>query len=184
VGDLNSTAAMKTIELDDDVYQYLLANIEEIGESASSILRRLLALPDQQGAAHASHHVTPEDAAVDMPAGPAITALLAFLASAETVQWRPAVDRFLRILGFLHAQHPLEFEKVLQIRGRHRIYFSRSRDEVMTSGRRMLSQQVPGSVYWVMTHSSTRQKREILLKVLVLLGYPAEAAEAVLVVLD
>jgi negative modulator of initiation of replication len=36
---------MKEIEIEDDLYKYILANIEEFGETPSQILRRLLALP-------------------------------------------------------------------------------------------------------------------------------------------
>jgi negative modulator of initiation of replication len=89
---------------------------------------------------------------------------------------RSALERFLRILGFLHAQHLQDFEKVLQIRGRHRIYFGRSREDVDRSGKSVFPQQIPGSKYWVMTNSPTRQKREILTKVLRMLGYSPEVA--------
>jgi len=37
---------MKKIEIEDDLYKYILANIEAFGETPSQILRRLLALPD------------------------------------------------------------------------------------------------------------------------------------------
>ena len=37
---------MKEIEIEDDLYKYILANIEDFGETPSQILRRLLALPD------------------------------------------------------------------------------------------------------------------------------------------
>ena len=33
---------MKTIQIDDDLYQFIAANTQKIGESASDILRRLL----------------------------------------------------------------------------------------------------------------------------------------------
>ena len=37
---------MKEIEIEDDLYKYILANIEDFGETPSQILRRLLALPE------------------------------------------------------------------------------------------------------------------------------------------
>jgi negative modulator of initiation of replication len=37
---------MKNIEIEDDLYKYILANIEAFGETPSQILRRLLSLPD------------------------------------------------------------------------------------------------------------------------------------------
>jgi len=36
---------MKNIEIEDDLYKYILANIEAFGETPSQILRRLLSLP-------------------------------------------------------------------------------------------------------------------------------------------
>ena len=33
---------MKTIQIEEDLYQYIASNTQEIGESASAILRRLL----------------------------------------------------------------------------------------------------------------------------------------------
>lgn len=40
---------MKTIEIDEGLYQYIASNTQHIGESASSILRRLLALEPETG---------------------------------------------------------------------------------------------------------------------------------------
>ena len=37
---------MKTIEIDETLYQYIASNTQYIGESASSILRRLLSLEE------------------------------------------------------------------------------------------------------------------------------------------
>ena len=37
---------MKNIEIDDNLYQHIVVNTQSIGESASSILRRLLSLED------------------------------------------------------------------------------------------------------------------------------------------
>ncbi|MDA7747145.1 replication initiation regulator SeqA [Psychromonas sp.] len=39
---------MKTIEIEDDLYKYILNNIEAFGETPSHILRRLLALPEEK----------------------------------------------------------------------------------------------------------------------------------------
>ena len=39
---------MKSIEIEDDVYEFLLKNAVYIGESASEILRRLLNISEQQ----------------------------------------------------------------------------------------------------------------------------------------
>jgi len=43
---------MKTIELEDDLYRYIASQTQDIGESASDILRRLLALPTEHATAN------------------------------------------------------------------------------------------------------------------------------------
>jgi negative modulator of initiation of replication len=40
---------MKTIEIEDDLYKYILNNIQAFGETPSQILRRLLVLPEDGG---------------------------------------------------------------------------------------------------------------------------------------
>ena len=40
--------SMKTIEVDDDIYRHIASHTEQIGESASDILRRLLSIPGVQ----------------------------------------------------------------------------------------------------------------------------------------
>jgi negative modulator of initiation of replication len=180
---------MKTVYLDDDVYQHLLHNAEEIGESASSILRRLLHL-DSGLTSEIPSTSPPNESRVGNGSSTGAGhdhvshALTAFLASGDMLSARSALDRFLRILGFLHAQHPEDFGKVLQIRGRHRIYFGRNREDVDRSGSSVFPQQIPGSKYWVMTNSPTRQKREILTKVLKVLGYAPEVARRTAVALE
>ncbi|GLS92159.1 negative modulator of initiation of replication [Psychromonas marina] len=42
---------MKQIDIEDDLYKYILTNIEEFGETPSQILRRLLKLPTNVGQA-------------------------------------------------------------------------------------------------------------------------------------
>ena len=42
---------MKQIDIEDDLYKYILTNIEEFGETPSQILRRLLKLPSNVGQA-------------------------------------------------------------------------------------------------------------------------------------
>jgi len=55
---------MKQIDIEDDLYKYILANIEEFGETPSQILRRLLHLPTSIAA--------PEIKAASVPVEPAI----------------------------------------------------------------------------------------------------------------
>ncbi|AGH80554.1 regulatory protein for replication initiation in SeqA family protein [Psychromonas sp. CNPT3] len=60
---------MKNIEIEDDLYKYILANIKEFGETPSQILRRLLALPKidlQSEQVQRAEDKTPVDAIVNV----------------------------------------------------------------------------------------------------------------------
>jgi negative modulator of initiation of replication len=56
---------MKKIDIEDDLYKYILANIEEFGETPSQILRRLLKLPN--GHTPAEHYAPVAEVIVNEP---------------------------------------------------------------------------------------------------------------------
>ncbi|PKG38589.1 replication initiation regulator SeqA [Psychromonas sp. Urea-02u-13] len=56
---------MKQIDIEDDLYKYILANIEEFGETPSQILRRLLQLPN--GHTPAEHYAPVAEVIVNEP---------------------------------------------------------------------------------------------------------------------
>ena len=156
---------MRTIEVDDDVYLHIAQNTKEIGEPASSILRRLL---DQskvspmpmQGKAGGAHE------------------LAGVLGDPKFLVKTAAVDRFLYFLGVVYSQKRSDFEKVLAIQGRDRKYFAKSREDVEKSGNSTQPRNIPGTPYWVMTNSPTSQKRQMLRDVLKLLEYSDTAISA------
>ena len=51
---------MKQIDIEDDLYKYILANIEAFGETPSQILRRLLQLPANNSPVEQHHAAQPE----------------------------------------------------------------------------------------------------------------------------
>lgn len=157
---------MPILEVDEDVYQYILRNAVRIGESGSSILRRLLDLPDPRGSRQAARS--------NGNANPSADALTKFLASSSFIGRRNVTDRFLLLLSFLHDQKSQDFKEVLGIRGRNRAYFGKTREEVSRSGKTVHPRRIPGTDYWAMTNASTDQKRKILREVLRALGYPEE----------
>ena len=159
---------MPAIELDSDVIAYLLDVTRTTGEPPSSFLRRTheLAVPDTTAAsvpAPTDSSTTPNSPTHD---------LVAFLESARfRIANRTATDKFLAVLGFLATQTGERFERILEVSGRGRRYFAQSRDEITQSGRSLHPQQIPGTSYWVMTNASTTHKREIMRRVLAILGY-------------
>src|SRR6267378_5061824 len=61
-----------------------------------------------------------------------------------------AVDRYLHVLGAAAAQNSREFEKVLALRGRGRVYFAKSKEEIEASGTSTQPRQIPSTRYWAM----------------------------------
>jgi negative modulator of initiation of replication len=160
---------MRTIEVEPDVYAYLVSHTREIGESASAILRRLLSIG-----------VMPDANGVDREVGVTPRSeLSAFLGMPDFRRLRNVKDRFVAILGELHRRDPEGFGAVLQLGGRKRRYFAKSRSEIASSGRSVAPREIPGSSYWVMTNASTEYKKTILRDVMHTLGYDENAADEV-----
>jgi negative modulator of initiation of replication len=163
---------MRTIEVEEDVYKHILQNTEEIGEPASSILRRLLGLPS------ASRSLATPNGTVK---GDPNRELSDFVQSLRFLAARTATNRFLQILGFAFKQEPDSFEKILAFpTGRTRVYFARSKEEIERSGKSTHPKRIPGAPFWALTNTDTPQKRDILSTTLKTLGYdPSVVNEAV-----
>lgn len=154
---------MRMIDVEEDVYTHIAQNTQEIGESASDILRRLLKLPKPgtsirlNGAQHE------------------------FVKAIEDPRFRvqsAAVDKMLYFLSVAYGQKKSDFEKVLAIQGRDRKYFARTSEEIERSGNSTQPRQIPGTPFWVMTNSPTQQKASMLEEALRILNYSNEAIEA------
>ena len=161
---------MPNIEVDQDIYDFLLRHIAAFGETPSQVLRRELSLTKQD---------------VGEPAkAPEPRELSDFLASPQFPRTWSVTDRYLAILAELHRQHQDSFDKVLSIRGRDRVYFAKSKDEVESSGHGVKSGPISGSPYWAMTNASTKDKIKYMGKVLVQLDVSDAAASAVIAALS
>lgn len=183
---------MKNIEVDDELYQYIASNTQSIGESASQILRRLLNL----GPALAPVAKSSERLEITQPAEPTTVvneqkketvttvskpaaSVFNVLNKEELAMQKGVVGRFLFILSALHRSHKRTFSCVLDIKGRDRIYFATSKDELLESGSSMNPKQIEGSEFWVMTNSNTTRKKMMLHEVALALGYSQEQAEKI-----
>ncbi len=147
---------MKTIDIDEDIHAQLLASVEEFGETPSSVLRRLLKL--STGATTAA---APGDK----------TDLQKLLESSEFTYAKGVVGRFLVVLRWLHDKNPSAFMKVLNIKGRGRLYFAKDAATLEKAGTNVNPKQIPGTPYWVITTAPTILKQEILGLVMKDLGY-------------
>lgn len=193
---------MKNIEIEEDLYQYIASKTKFIGESATSILRRLL-LEDGQEAisAPSNDHTTvqiqesvsedgieePAKKLIETPVVETIESsqddetveennesVFNYLNKEELAMQRGAVGRFLLILGALYRVHTKKFSVVSEIRGRDRLYFSDNLNQLTESGSSTKPFQIPDSPYWVVTNSNTTRKKMILTKVAIALGYSEE----------
>lgn len=145
---------MKTIEIDNDVYEALLGKVRDFGDTPNLVLRREL---NMNGSG------TPAAAISQTP-------MQEFLNSTELRFAKGAVGRFLAVLSWLHKKDTGAFAVVEEIRGRGRIYFSKSIQELEQSGRSVNPKKIPDSPYWVITTTPTDLKQQILGNVMKALG--------------
>ena len=192
---------MKNIEIDDELYLYIVSNIQSIGESASSILRRLLPIGDTNHQSTLESTVVTEikdnntkedELAQDTPVVDvslieselsevdkitSTESVFNFINKEELAMQRGAVGRFLLILAALYRAHPKTFNIVTNIapkvsaRKTKRLYFALSEEILTASGSSTKPKQVPQSPFWVITNSNTTRKKMMLTEAATLLGY-------------
>ncbi|QSX28474.1 replication initiation negative regulator SeqA [Shewanella cyperi] len=171
---------MKYIEVDEELYRFIAAKTERIGESASDILRRLLGLS-------VTEVVNTEPKPISQPGMEATLAPQTdinadydfehLLSESLLEQQKGAVGRFLFVLESLHRANPAGFSKVLQIQGRDRLYFATSRDALLQASQSANPKEIGSSGFWVTTNNNTGKKRMILQEVLECFGCdPVRAA--------
>ncbi|RUO22208.1 replication initiation negative regulator SeqA [Aliidiomarina iranensis] len=179
---------MKKIDIDDELYTYIASHTQHIGESASSILRRLLgfsadssdvggfspahvALGSDSGSASGN-----DELARGMSGSRTVFDILTL---ADLANQKGAVGRFLFILSMLHRCHSQDFPQVLDIRGRNRLYFAASEAQLLAAGNSTNPKQIPDTAFWVVTNNNTTKKKSILTEVALELGYSASDAEKI-----
>lgn len=182
--------SMKNIEVDEELYQYIATNTQFIGESASSILRRLLQLAPEQQESEVTAEPEADSVKADeapqvkeplKPATPVVTheSVFNFINKEELAMQRGAVGRFLLILAALYRAHPHQFEVVTDISGRDRLYFAHTEEELAASGSSTKPRQIPDSPFWVITNSNTTRKKMMLTKAAASLGYNESDVEKI-----
>ncbi|MCC5824743.1 replication initiation negative regulator SeqA [Alkalimonas sp.] len=184
---------MKTIEIDEELYQYIASQTQQIGESASQILRRLLlgsadaAVPaiETSATAQAKAEIAEQKsstASIGQPedAKQSSKGSVFDRISRQDLQAESSiVGRFLLILSALAKTHPKQFAKVLEIKGRDRQYFGRSDSELLQSGSSTNPKAIPDSDFWVITNSNTTRKKMMLTEAALKLGYSDTEAEQI-----
>ena len=149
---------MKTIEVDDDLYQFIASQTQKIGESASEILRRLLLVPPKIEAT--SSNIVEPDVLIESQKSAFKVETISF----QYLQKQNSIGRFLYILSEIQQQFPETFSRVLEIKGPSRTYFATSKSALL-EGNGKNPKQIPKTDYWVTGNTNTNKKCSILKEV-------------------
>lgn len=169
---------MKTIEIDDDLYHYIASQTQQIGENASDILRRLL-LGENKTVAIAASQIPVEKAPEPEKKLPANGSIFDVVNRQELQAESSVVGRFLLILSALARVHKADFTRVLDIKGRNRLYFGCTEAELSEAGSSTNPKQIPNTGFWVITNSNTTRKKMMLTETAQKLGYSEQDAERI-----
>lgn len=141
---------MKTIEIDDELYQYIASQTLHIGESASSILRRLLAIKSKDNKMNLAHTAQSKNAA---------TSLVTLLKSDNFLAEKKLVNRFLIILSTLYLLDKSMFSvAATSLHGSKRRYLAKDEATLLKSGKNTKPKSIPNTPYMVVTNSNTARK--------------------------
>lgn len=158
---------MRTIEIDDDVYFYLLGRTTDGQVTFSDLMRRAFGLDGGSGERHGARR----EAGAALREGAPASEVQRWVKSPRFLAETTSLGRFMCLLSFLYEKHSEEFESVLGLTGRKRRYFARSREELEENGTSVFPKQVAGSPYWVVTNLETAKKRQLVESILRMLGY-------------
>lgn len=173
---------MKTIEVDEDLYRFIAAHTQHIGESASDILRRMLKFNAQSSAPQRPVVANPLSEKSDSvkPAQDRVRAMRELLLSDDYAEQRKAVDRFMLVLTTLYRLSPAAFtEAADSLHGRTRTYFAANEQTLLQTGNHTKPKQVPDTPYWVITNTNTGRKRGMIEHIMLAMQFPAELIDKV-----
>ena len=183
---------MKKIEIEDDLYKYILTNIEAFGETPSQILRRLLALP----ATIDAKDVDSEKKEKRLPKAstqsdiPELFTLGVEALFADPKFQKEAVitNKFKMMLTAMYHENRAAFVVAANTtKGRTRDYFGQSLTALLASDNEEEVAQlkaskphdIPYTPFWVITNANTGRKRIILKQMMASMGYPQHLIERI-----
>lgn len=179
---------MKYIEIDEELYRHIASKTERIGESASEILRRLLGLDVEtipvttpKQISQPSLENKQSSASIDSKVSTASLDSIDSLIDKEILeQQKGAVGRFLYSLEAIYNAMPQQFDQVLQIQGRDRLYFATSKESLLKASKSANPKEIGNSGFWVTTNNNTAKKRTILTEVLAQFGVSETQIESMI----
>jgi|TARA_B110000503_G_C7106577_1_gene396171 negative modulator of initiation of replication len=183
---------MKSIQIEDDLYHFIASQTQDIGESASDILRRLV-MPDslintmQGSCADSSKPINSmNNEGSEVQSVQQVCQASAVLSELEGQQLQAIpkmVERWLLVLSIIHKYHTQQFNKVLGMSGRNRTYFATDKDTLLATGSSTNPKNVPGSEYWVITNNNTVKKINMLKEVAEQVGFNLSEIEQLIAIL-
>ena len=183
---------MKSIQIEDDLYHFIASQTQDIGESASDILRRLVMPESLLNIEHANNidaakHVYAIDNDVTSAQGAEqvcqASAVFSELEGQQLQAIPKMVERWLLVLSVIHKYHTQQFSKVLGMSGRNRTYFATDKDTLLATGSSTNPKNVPGSEYWVITNNNTVKKINMLKEVAEQVGFSLSEIEQLITIL-
>ncbi|MCX8642385.1 MULTISPECIES: hypothetical protein [unclassified Gilliamella] len=144
---------MKTIEIDEELYQFIAAQTKHIGEDASSILRRLLKI----------NQPVKTTISTTSQADNQYTLFNDLLTSDTFVNEKSIINRFILLLGALYNYNPALFSiAATSLHGSKRQYLAKDKESLETSGKNTKPREVIGTPYWVISNTNTARKIYII----------------------
>ena len=163
---------MKSIQIEEDLYHFIASQTQDIGESASDILRRLV-MPE-------SRLKIEKDSSVDQACQ--ASAVFSELEGQQLQAIPKIVERWLLVLSVIHKHSTEQFVKVLGMSGRNRTYFATDKDTLLATGSSTNPKNVPGSDYWVITNNNTVKKINMLKEVADQIGFTLPEIEQLITI--
>jgi negative modulator of initiation of replication len=182
---------MKSIQIEDDLYHFIASQTQDIGESASEILRRLV-MPESllKSELNPSVDEAANTYSLDKVGNATQSTELVCQAAAvfselegQQLQAIPKmVERWLLVLSIIHKHNTQQFIKVLGMSGRNRTYFATDKDTLLATGSSTNPKNVPGSDYWVITNNNTLKKINMLKEVAEQVGFSLSEVEQLIAI--
>ncbi|QIQ21784.1 replication initiation negative regulator SeqA [Zophobihabitans entericus] len=149
---------MKTIEIDDELYHYIASQTQHIGESASSILRRLLKCETTTVPSMVVANVASQTS-IKLPA----TSLLSLIHHSNYIDEKKTVNRFLMLLSALYQENSSRFSlAATSLHGSKRRYLATDEKSLIDTGNNTKPKAIPDTPYWVVTNNNSARKSYIL----------------------
>ena len=138
---------MKSIELSDETYAALEAQVQGFNDSAEMVIRRLL-----QKTSVFTQNVPAHD----------VSSELGEFVSTKDFRHQNGKGRYLALFKFLYEKDSVKFTLLDGLRRGKRIQISRDRNQIEKSGKSTFPEQIPGTPYWALTNLSNRSKRDVI----------------------